>query len=79
MKISHRKKKKVKDLFVNLLILLIIIILITFLFEIFLRVFYPTYSNFNTEMWRYSIDIKKLSNLPNVSHEHQANKERRPP
>lgn len=43
--------------------------------EIVLRLTYPFYSNFNTEMWRYSTEIKTLSKTPGVSHEHFPNKE----
>lgn len=38
--------------------------------EIVLRLSYGLYSNYNTEMWRYSVLLKRASNNPNVSHEH---------
>jgi lysophospholipase L1-like esterase len=50
----------------------VIIVLVFFLlfFEIVLRVSYPAYSNYNTEMWRYAKELKVLSE-PNIGHEHQ--------
>ena len=50
-----------------------IIVLLLF-FEIVLRVFYPFYSNYNTEMWRYAVESKKISLFPGLGHEHVPNK-----
>lgn len=59
----------------KILFFIIFIIFLTLLLEITLRASYPLYSNFNTEMWRYSKDIKTLSDVPNVSHVHLPNKQ----
>ncbi|MEM3074542.1 MAG: SGNH/GDSL hydrolase family protein [Candidatus Pacearchaeota archaeon] len=44
------------------------------LLEVLFRMFYFTYSNYNTEMWRYSKELKKASNIPGLTHEHVPNK-----
>ncbi len=62
-------------LFSNILVLFIVIIITLAGFEVLLRVTYSTYANFNTEMWRYSKEIKTLSTTEGVSHEHLPNKE----
>jgi lysophospholipase L1-like esterase len=59
----------------NILVLVIVLLVMTAGFEIVLHLGYPLYDNFNTEMWRYSTEIKKPSNLVGVSHEHQPYKE----
>ena len=64
-----------KKLAVNFLILLGVILFLFAVMEIVLRISYPLYSNFNTEMWRYSTEIKTLSLLPGVSHEHIPNQQ----
>ena len=57
------------------IILLIVSTVCSLLFlEGILRGLYPYYKNYNSEMWRYGKDIKKISGDARVSHEHQANK-----
>lgn len=66
---------KIKKICLNVGLMLLVLVIILLCMEILLRVSYPIYDNFNTEMWRYSVEIKKLSNTPGVSHEHMPNKE----
>ncbi len=66
----EKSKQVVKLIFSFILLLLVLLIGL----ELLLRLSYPLYSNFNTEMWRYSKDIKTLSDIPNVPHLHMPNK-----
>lgn len=59
----------------NLVLLIIILLIFVIILEVILRISYPLYANYNTEMWRYSVLLKKASNNPDVSHEHIPNKE----
>lgn len=68
-------KNKAKNIFKNLLLLIIVLAIVTMLLEISLRLAYPFYFNYNTEMWRYSVLLKRASPNPNVSHEHVPNSE----
>lgn len=43
-------------------------------FELGLRLLYPLYANYNTEMWRYCAEFKQRSDLLNMGHEHKPNK-----
>ncbi len=45
-----------------------------FILEIALRITYPLYSNYNTEMWRYAKELKQISNIKNLGHRHVPNK-----
>lgn len=56
-------------------ILLSIITIIVFLLilEVFLRLTYPLYANYNTEMWRYASESKQISHNPGLGHEHTIN------
>ncbi|MFH2020930.1 MAG: SGNH/GDSL hydrolase family protein [archaeon] len=45
-----------------------------FFLEIILRLSYPLYADYNTEMWRYTKELKQRSDLPNLGHEHIPNK-----
>ncbi len=74
---SSYKKIKRKSIFAKLIFFLFVLIFLILLLEVTLRITYPLYSNFNTEMWRYSKDIKTLSDIPNVSHIHLPNKQSR--
>lgn len=42
--------------------------------ELVMRVTYPSYANYNTEMWRYASILKKLSRTPFLGHEHRPNR-----
>ncbi len=66
---------KTKGIFKNLLLLAVILVVFIAVAEIALRLAYGLYSNYNTEMWRYSVLLKTASQNPNVSHEHVPNKE----
>ncbi len=57
----------------NIFLLLSVIFIILLFFEITLRLAYPLYSNYNTEMWRYAKDVKELSNNPLIAHQHRPN------
>ncbi len=54
-------------------IFIITLIVLFCVIEIALRVSYPLYSNYNTEMWRYSSELKRVSSYPGLSHEHVPN------
>ena len=49
-----------------------VFILILFL-EVVARIIYPFYSNYNTEMVRYTTMVKQVSDNPKLSHEHRPN------
>jgi len=49
-------------------------LLMVLFLEIGLRITYPLYANYNTEMWRYAVELKQLSSFPNLNHEHVPNK-----
>lgn len=63
-----------KRIFAKIILVIVVILFFILLLEVLLRFTYPFYSNFNTEMWKYSKDIKTLSNITNVSHVHLPNK-----
>ena len=69
--IIHNKKR---GIFAKVILFFTVLIFLLLILEVILRFTYPLYSNFNTEMWKYSKDIKTLSNIPNVSHVHVPNK-----
>ena len=71
---SNIKYNKNRKIFVKVIFFIIVLFLLILTLEIGLRLTYPIYSNFNSEMWRYSKDIKTLSNITNVSHIHLPNK-----
>lgn len=58
----------------RILSLIAIGIFTIFFFEIILRATYPLYASYNTEMWRYAVELKQLSEFPNLNHEHIPNK-----
>ncbi len=68
-------KNKPKNILKNIILLVIVLLVFLALLEIILRITYPIYSNYNTEMWRYSVLLKRASPNPNVSHEHIPNTE----
>ncbi len=39
-----------------------------------LRITYPLYSNYNTEMWRYAKELKRISDIKNLGHRHVPNR-----
>lgn len=56
------------------LIVVLISILVGFLgLELFVRIAYSDGSNFDIEMWRYAKDLKQVSDIPGVGHEHRPN------
>lgn len=68
-------QSKTKGILKNLLLLIAVLLVFAALIEVALRLAYGLYSNYNTEMWRYSVLLKTASPNPNVSHEHVPNKE----
>lgn len=58
-----------------MVLLIISIIFFLIFFEIVARLSYNFYSNYNSEMWRYAVEIKKHSLNENLPHEHQPYKE----
>jgi lysophospholipase L1-like esterase len=57
----------------KLLLLIVAFVIFLLLLEIVLRAAYPLYANYNTEMWRYSMNLKKITgpflfeHIPNKS------------
>ena len=72
------RKTSKKLLLKRIALLVITIFVILILFEVTLRILYPTYANYNTEMWRYASESKKISDFPKLGHEHVSNKSNMP-
>ncbi len=68
------QKKKTQFTFINIILIVVTLLIFLFLMEIILRIIYPIYSNYNTEMWRYSRDMKIPSSNKLMSYEHTPNK-----
>ena len=64
----------IKNIVFNLCLSFITLILILILMEVALRITYPFYKNYNTEMWRYASELKMLSDNAEHGHEHVPNK-----
>jgi len=77
LKILYKKRAvKNKGNYVKKVLLsLSSIILLLLVIELVSRISYPVYSNYNTEMWRYSRELKIKSRYPLLSHEHAPNSE----
>ena len=63
-KTGKSKNVTIKNIVFNLCLLFITLILILISAEVALRITYPFYKNYNTEMWRYASELKMLSNSP---------------
>ena len=63
----------IKKILIPILTLSISTILITLFFEFSLRIAYPYFSNYNTEMWRYSKELKVPEPNPNLPFVHRKN------
>ncbi|MFH2020940.1 MAG: SGNH/GDSL hydrolase family protein [archaeon] len=76
-KISGKKTASSKhllvDYFKKIALVLTSIIFTLVILEIVLTVSYPLWSDYNSEMWRYASELKKLSDTPDVGHEHIPN------
>jgi lysophospholipase L1-like esterase len=57
----------------NLCLLASTTIICLLVFEATLRLTYPLYSNYNTEMWRHAKELKVISDDPRIAHENKAN------
>ena len=63
-----------KDILLKRIVLLIVsLFILVIILEIGLRISYPIYSNYNTEMWRYATESKQMSEFPGLGHEHIPN------
>jgi lysophospholipase L1-like esterase len=51
-------------------LLILAIVLALAVVEVAARVFFSDGTNFDVEMWRYAKDLKRVSDLPGVGHEH---------
>jgi len=71
---NKKSNKKNRNVLGNIILACIALFVFLFFMEIVLRIAYPLYSNYNTEMWRYAGDIKIPSSNEFVSHEHAPNK-----
>jgi lysophospholipase L1-like esterase len=69
------KRSKLKEIGLNIALFCVVLLVLFALLEGALRLTYPAYANFNTEMWRYSTEIKQISDVPGVSHTHQPDKQ----
>ncbi|MBC8501284.1 MAG: SGNH/GDSL hydrolase family protein [DPANN group archaeon] len=66
--------KKKTPILKKVSLFIITTLVVIFLLEILLRSTYSLYSNYNTEMWRYSSELKQKSSYPGLGHEHVPNK-----
>lgn len=67
-------KTKKKYGYIKKIVLSIMTVFILILFlEVVARIIYPFYSNYNTEMVRYTTMVKQVSDNPKLSHEHRPN------
>ncbi len=71
---GKKKNSTLKNIVLNFGLLFITLILILISAEVALRITYPFYKNYNTEMWRYASELKMLSGNPDRGHEHAPNK-----
>ena len=55
--------KSKTSLIKKIALLLFSILILSAAAELFLRLSYPAYSNYNTEMWRYSSKLKRIDTL----------------
>jgi len=60
-----------RNLVTGLAVTIITILVGLGVLEIFVRVAYSDGSNFDIEMWRYAKDLKQVSPIPGVGHEHR--------
>ena len=60
-----------RSFFSGLLVLVITVVIGLAGLEAFVRLAYSDGSNFDIEMWRYAKDLKRVSEIPGVGHEHR--------
>lgn len=66
--IVHRKP--VKNLFSGLLLAVLSLLLFAAAAEVYVRLTESDGENFDIEMWRYAGDLKRVSDIPGMGHEH---------
>src|SRR5262245_61745710 len=52
-------------------LLIVAVVLALAVVEVAARVFFSDGTSFDVEMWRYARDLKRVSDLPGVGHEHR--------
>lgn len=62
-----------RNLASGLLVAVITVVVGLVALELFVRAVYSDGSNFDIEMWRYAKDLKQVSEIPGVGHEHRPN------
>ncbi len=62
-----------KNNYKKLLVILISIFIAVVLCEVFLRIFYNSYKNYNLEMWRYAVELKKPLSETKLPFHHYSN------
>ena len=63
-------KRFYKIIFVNILIFVVLLLFS----EIFIRIYFNIFLNYNTEMWKYSTTLKKPINNEKLPFIHHSNK-----
>ena len=64
---------KMKNIFKKFLVILISIFIAGILCEVFLRIFYDNFKNYNLEMWRYAVELKKPLSKTKLPFHHYSN------
>jgi len=64
----------VKIIIKKILLSIFSILLTLIIFEIILHIYYPNNYDYHIEMWRYASEMKQISDIPNLGHEHIPNK-----
>ena len=70
MKTIFRNKINIKKYLINIALLIITLLFFMVFLEIITRIGYNCFSDYNTEMWRYAVEIKQPSNNLNLPFEH---------
>ncbi|GJL61405.1 MAG: hypothetical protein NPIRA04_00590 [Nitrospirales bacterium] len=59
-----------KNILFGVLLVLVSLCIVLSAFEIYVRVTQANANNFDIEMWRYARDLKRVSDIPGMGHEH---------
>ncbi|WP_447971246.1 SGNH/GDSL hydrolase family protein [Nitrospira sp. M1] len=62
-----------KNIIFGVLLALMSLLVVFGVFEVYVRVTQANTNNFDIEMWRYARDIKRVSKIPGMGHEHVPN------
>lgn len=65
---------KINSLIKNMSLFVLSMLIFILIFEVILRITYPLYADYNTEMWRYAVELKQKSNISGLKHEHKPSK-----